>query len=70
MLVGVDIIADRRASHLDRLEAEGIHILREVVAETRRSVMLHSIGKDSAVLLHLARKTLFPAPVRLTDLRR
>jgi sulfate adenylyltransferase subunit 2 len=61
MLVGVDSIADRRASHLDRLEAEAIHILREVVAETRRPVMLYSIGKDSAVMLHLARKAFFPA---------
>ena len=49
-------------THLDRLEAEGIHIIREVVAEAERPVMLYSIGKDSAVMLHLARKAFFPAP--------
>ncbi|MES2290861.1 MAG: sulfate adenylyltransferase subunit CysD [Pseudomonadota bacterium] len=49
-------------THLDRLEAESIHILREVVAETERPVMLYSIGKDSAVMLHLARKAFYPAP--------
>ena len=42
------------SSYLDRLEAESIHILRETVAETRRPVMLYSIGKDSAVMLHLS----------------
>ena len=47
-------------THLDRLEAEAIHILREVVAEAERPVMLYSIGKDSTVLLHLARKAFFP----------
>ena len=49
-------------TQLDRLEAESIHILREVVAERARPVMLYSIGKDSAVMLHLARKAFFPAP--------
>ncbi|MGK6321187.1 sulfate adenylyltransferase subunit CysD [Sphingomonas sp. DT-204] len=49
-------------THLDRLEAESIHILREVAAEAERPVMLYSIGKDSAVMLHLARKAFFPAP--------
>ena len=49
--------------NLDRLEAESIHILRETVAETARPVMLYSIGKDSAVMLHLARKAFFPAPL-------
>ena len=49
-------------THLQRLEAESIHILREVVAEADRPVMLYSIGKDSAVMLHLARKAFFPAP--------
>ena len=49
-------------THLDRLEAESIHILREVVAEATRPVMLYSIGKDSAVMLHLAKKAFFPAP--------
>jgi sulfate adenylyltransferase subunit 2 len=49
-------------THLQRLEAESIHILREVVAETERPVMLYSIGKDSAVMLHLAKKAFFPSP--------
>ena len=49
--------------NLDRLEAESIHILRETVAETARPVMLYSMGKDSAVMLHLARKAFFPAPL-------
>jgi sulfate adenylyltransferase subunit 2 len=47
--------------HLQRLEAESIHILREVVAESARPVMLYSIGKDSSVMLHLARKAFHPA---------
>jgi sulfate adenylyltransferase subunit 2 len=51
-----------RLTHLQRLEAESIHILREVVAETDKPVMLYSIGKDSAVMLHLARKAFYPAP--------
>ena len=51
----------RTLTHLDRLEAESIHILREVVAECERPVMLYSIGKDSAVMLHLAMKAFFPA---------
>src|SRR4030095_5013784 len=50
-------------THLDRLEAESIHIMRETVAEASRPVMLYSIGKDSAVMLHLARKAFFPAPL-------
>ena len=48
-------------SHLERLEAESIHILREVAAECERPVLLYSIGKDSAVLLHLAMRAFFPA---------
>ena len=48
-------------SHLRSLEAESIHILREVAAEFARPVMLYSIGKDSSVMLHLARKAFFPA---------
>lgn len=48
-------------THLQRLEAESIHIMREVVAEAENPVMLYSIGKDSAVMLHLARKAFFPA---------
>ena len=51
----------RSLSHLDRLEAESIHIFREVAAEFRNPVMLYSIGKDSAVLLHLLRKAFHPA---------
>src|SRR4051812_22607079 len=51
-----------RLTHLQRLEAESIHILREVVAETDRPVMLYSVGKDSAVMLHLARKAFYPSP--------
>src|SRR5216117_3070151 len=47
-------------AHLRRLEAESIHILREVVAEAKNPVMLYSIGKDSSVMLHLARKAFFP----------
>jgi len=50
-------------THLQRLEAESIHILREVVAECARPVMLYSIGKDSAVMLHLAAKAFYPAPL-------
>ncbi|NJR80408.1 sulfate adenylyltransferase subunit CysD [Sphingomonas sp. 36D10-4-7] len=49
-------------NHLDRLEAESIHIIREVAAVAQKPVMLYSIGKDSAVMLHLARKAFFPAP--------
>jgi sulfate adenylyltransferase subunit 2 len=56
------IIAPRALTDLEQLEAESIEIMREVVAETERPVMLYSIGKDSAVMLHLARKAFFPAP--------
>src|SRR5687767_15399829 len=48
-------------THLQRLEAESIHIMREVVAECEHPVMLYSIGKDSAVMLHLAMKGFHPA---------
>jgi sulfate adenylyltransferase subunit 2 len=48
-------------THLRRLEAESIHIFREVVAETEKPVLLYSVGKDSAVMLHLARKAFFPS---------
>jgi sulfate adenylyltransferase subunit 2 len=48
-------------THLQKLEAESIHILREVVAEAENPVMLYSVGKDSAVMLHLARKAFFPS---------
>ncbi len=54
--------AEPGLTHLERLEAESIHILREVVAEAERPVMLYSVGKDSAVMLHLARKAFHPAP--------
>src|SRR5262245_47748477 len=47
--------------HLDLLEAESIHIFREAAAQFRTPVLLYSIGKDSTVLLHLARKAFFPA---------
>ncbi|HEX4892304.1 MAG TPA: sulfate adenylyltransferase subunit CysD [Hyphomicrobiaceae bacterium] len=51
----------RPVSHLDLLEAESIHIFREAAAQFRKPVLLYSIGKDSTVLLHLARKAFFPA---------
>src|SRR5690606_15845629 len=51
-----------RLTHLDRLESESLHIFREVVAECEKPVMLYSIGKDSAVMLHLAKKAFYPAP--------
>ena len=52
----------RSLTHLERLEAESIHIFREVVAEAENPVMLYSIGKDSAVMLHLAKKAFYPLP--------
>ena len=48
-------------THLEHLEAESIHIMREVVAEAEKPVMLYSIGKDSSVMLHLAMKAFHPA---------
>ena len=56
------LVADQRLSHLEMLEAEAIHIMREVAAEFERPVMLYSIGKDSSVMLHLARKAFYPSP--------
>lgn len=50
-------------SHLDALEAEAIHIMREVVAEAENPVMLYSVGKDSSVMLHLAKKAFFPGKI-------
>ncbi|MHB8506119.1 MAG: sulfate adenylyltransferase subunit CysD [Acidimicrobiales bacterium] len=50
-------------THLERLEAESVQILREAVAESERPVMLYSIGKDSSVMLHLARKAFWPSPL-------
>ncbi|MET0212394.1 MAG: sulfate adenylyltransferase subunit CysD [Vicinamibacterales bacterium] len=55
------VATDAQLTHLQRLEAESIHIMREVVAECQRPVMLYSIGKDSSVMLHLALKAFFPA---------
>ena len=54
--------AEATLNHLQRLEAESIHIMREVVAEADKPVMLYSVGKDSAVMLHLARKAFYPSP--------
>ena len=51
-----------RLTHLQQLEAESIHIMREVVAEAKKPVMLYSVGKDSAVMLHLAKKAFYPSP--------
>ena len=51
-----------KLTHLQRLESESVHILREVVAEASKPVMLYSVGKDSAVMLHLARKAFYPSP--------
>ena len=59
-MTDIDTLAP--ASHLKRLEAESIHILREVAAEFANPVMLYSIGKDSSVLLHLLQKAFYPAP--------
>ncbi|WP_346299509.1 sulfate adenylyltransferase subunit CysD [Halomonas sp. BM-2019] len=55
-------LSPQRLTHLQQLEAESIHIIREVVAEFANPVMLYSIGKDSSVMLHLARKAFFPGP--------
>src|SRR5271156_5216065 len=56
-------MASELPAHLRRLEAESIHIMREVVAEMRNPVMLYSIGKDSSVMLHVAMKAFHPAPL-------
>ena len=58
-----DVMSTPRFDHLRALEAESIHILREVVAEFERPVMLYSIGKDSSVLLRLAQKAFYPGPI-------
>src|SRR5579883_3317785 len=52
-----------RISHLQALEAESIHIIREVVAEFANPVMLYSIGKDSSVMVRLAQKAFYPGPI-------
>jgi sulfate adenylyltransferase subunit 2 len=57
------LLSSKTLTHLQRLEAESIHIMREVVAEADNPVMLYSIGKDSSVMLHLARKAFHPAPL-------
>jgi sulfate adenylyltransferase subunit 2 len=57
----MSVTAVHRLSHLKRLEAESIHIIREVAAEFRNPVMLYSIGKDSSVMLHLAMKAFYPS---------
>src|SRR3546814_14772552 len=73
IVAGVGCVGQKRGSeqfgnapvtltHLERLEAESIHIFREVSAEAERPVMLYSVGKDSAVMLHLARKAFYPSP--------
>src|ERR1022692_474040 len=54
---------DRTLTHLRALEAESIHILREVASEFERPVILYSIGKDSSVMLRLAQKAFYPAPI-------
>jgi sulfate adenylyltransferase subunit 2 len=53
--------AHQKLTHLQRLEAESIHIMREVVSEVEKPVMLYSVGKDSAVMLHLAKKAFYPS---------
>jgi len=63
-MIKVQLIMDTKTlTHLKKLEAESIHIIREVAAEFDNPVMLYSIGKDSAVMLHLARKAFFPAKI-------
>ncbi|MCE9666004.1 sulfate adenylyltransferase subunit CysD [Halomonas sp. M5N1S17] len=55
-------LSTQRLTHLQQLEAESIHIIREVAAEFANPVMMYSIGKDSSVMLHLARKAFYPGP--------
>ena len=57
-----DLTSKSTLTHIQRLDAEAIHIMREVVAEATNPVMLYSVGKDSAVMLHLARKAFYPSP--------
>jgi sulfate adenylyltransferase subunit 2 len=57
----IETLGSRRLSHLQRLEAESIHVMREVAAEFANPVMLYSIGKDSSVMLHLAMKAFYPS---------
>ena len=58
----VSTVAGEGLSNLDRLEAESIHIMREVVSQADNPVMLYSLGKDSSVMLHLAKKAFYPSP--------
>ena len=55
-------LSPERLTHLQRLEAESVQVMREVVAECDKPVMLYSIGKDSAAMLHVALKAFYPAP--------
>src|SRR4051794_34890427 len=57
------VTSKQRMSHLRLLEAESIHIIREVASEFERPVMLYSIGKDSSVMLRLAQKAFYPGPI-------
>ncbi len=57
-----EAVSQSSLTHLQRLEAESIHIMREVVANAENPVMLYSVGKDSACMLHLAKKAFYPAP--------
>ena len=65
-MTGIREIMDRNLTHLRALEAESIHILREVAAEFQRPVMLYSIGKDSSVMVRLAQKAFYPGPDSLS----
>ena len=55
-------ISQDRLTHLKQLEAESMHIMKEVVAEFSNPAMLYSVGKDSSVMLHLLQKAFYPAP--------
>ena len=61
--MSASVPVELRLTHLEQLESEAIHIMREVVAQCERPVMLYSIGKDSSVLLHLARKAFYPGRI-------
>ena len=55
-------ISQNRLTHLKQLEAESMHIMKEVVAEFSNPAMLYSVGKDSSVMLHILQKAFYPAP--------
>jgi sulfate adenylyltransferase subunit 2 len=59
---GMSELPPSRLTHLQRLEAESIHIMREIAAQAEKPVMLYSVGKDSAAMLHVAKKAFFPSP--------